>query len=144
MSKLDVLRKIIREEVRGVIREELSHILKENINNSVKPMHNSTKDQLSKSIKHKIEESSDPIMNILNETRMSMTSDDYRSIINADSSMAQGFGQYSMSTNNVNVVGSVDQMLANARPAGDVSQVKIDAVPDFSALMKTMKTKGQI
>lgn len=146
MSKLDVLRKIIREEVRGVIREELSHILKENVNvnSSIKPIKNSTKDQLSRSIKHKIEESSDPIMNILNETRMSMTGDDYRTIMNADSSMAQGFGQYSMSTNNVSVVGSVDQMLANSRPAADVSHVQIDAVPDFSALMKTMKTKGQI
>jgi hypothetical protein len=147
MSKLDVLRKIIREEVRGVIREELSHILKENINNNIpnKSANNSTKHQLSKSIKNKIEETSDPIMNILNETRMNMTGDDYRTIMNADSNMAQGFGQYSMNTNTEpNVVQSVDQMLANAKPAGDLSQVKIDSVPDFSALMKTMKNNGQI
>jgi hypothetical protein len=147
MSKLDVLRKIIREEVRGVIREELSHILKENINNngSTKHTNNSTKHQLSKGIKNKIEETSDPIMNILNETRMNMTGDDYRTIMNADSNMAQGFGQYSMSTNiEPSVVQSVDQMLANAKPAGDLSQVKIDSVPDFSALMKTMKNNGQI
>jgi hypothetical protein len=147
MSKLDVLRKIIREEVRGVIREELSHILKENINNnsSIKHINNSTKHQLSKSIKSKIEETSDPIMDILNETRMNMTGDDYRTIMNADSNMAQGFGQYSMSTNTQpTVVESVDQMLANAKPAGDLSQVKIDSVPDFSALMKTMKNNGQI
>jgi hypothetical protein len=147
MSKLDVLRKIIREEVRGVIREELSHILKENINNnsSIKHINNSTKHQLSKSIKSKIEETSDPIMDILNETRMNMTGDDYRTIMNADSNMAQGFGEYSMSTNRQpTVVESVDQMLANAKPAGDLSQVKIDSVPDFSALMKTMKNNGQI
>jgi hypothetical protein len=147
MSKLDVLRKIIREEVRGVIREELSHILKENKNtsSSIKSINNSTKHQLSKSIKSKIEETSDPIMNILNETRMSMTGDDFRTIMNADSSMAQGFGHYSMNTNNEsNVVQSVDQMISNAKPAGDLTHVQIDSVPDFSALMKTMKNNGQI
>jgi hypothetical protein len=35
-------------------------------------------------------------------------------------------------------------MLSSARPAGDVTHVQIDAVPDFSALMSTMKEKGQI
>lgn len=145
MSKLDILRKIIREEVRGVIREELSHILKENINKPIRSNSISTKHQLSKSIKNILEETSDPIMNILNETRMSMTNDDFRTMINADSNMAQGFGQHSMSTNNeVNVVSTVDQMLSNAKPAVDLTHVKIDSVPDFSALMKTMKNNGQI
>jgi len=46
--------------------------------------------------------------------------------------------------NETAVVTSVDQMLSTARPAGDVSQVQIDAVPDFSGLMATMKEKGQI
>jgi hypothetical protein len=35
-------------------------------------------------------------------------------------------------------------MLATARPATDVTQVNIDTVPDFSALMKNMKDKGQL
>lgn len=147
MSKLDVLRKIIREEVRVVIREELSHLLKETVskpsNIKAKPVSSSLKQQLSKDISSKLHESSDPIMDLLNETKMSMTSDDYRTIINADASMAQGFGQYSMSTN-APVVENVNQMLASSKPAADVSHVQIDAVPDFSALMKTMKTKGQI
>jgi hypothetical protein len=42
------------------------------------------------------------------------------------------------------VVESVDQMLSSTRPAGDINAVKIDVVPDFSGLMKTMKEKGQI
>jgi hypothetical protein len=42
------------------------------------------------------------------------------------------------------VVESVDQMLANTRPAGDINAVRIDTVPDFSNLMQTMKEKGQI
>lgn len=147
MSKLDVLRKIIREEVRGVIREELSHLLKETVSktpvlkNKTRPI--SLKEQLSTGISSKINKSSDPIMDLLNETKMNMTGEDYRTIINADANMAQGFGQYSMNTNTP-VVESVDQMLANSRPALDVSHVQIDSVPDFSALMKTMKNKGQI
>jgi hypothetical protein len=47
-------------------------------------------------------------------------------------------------TSNIQVVESVDQMLASARPAGDVTQVQIDTVPDFSALMGKMKSNGQI
>jgi len=147
MSKLDVLRKIIREEVRGVIREELSHLLKETVSktpvlkNKTRPI--SLKEQLSTGISSKINKSSDPIMDLLNETKMNMTGEDYRTIINAEANMAQGFGQYSMNTNTP-VVESVDQMLANSRPALDVSHVQIDSVPDFSALMKTMKNKGQI
>ena len=147
MSKLDVLRKIIREEVRIVIREELSQLLKETVSKPPviknKPIPISLKEQLSTGISSKINKSSDPIMDLLNETKMSMTGEDYRTIINADANMAQGFGQYSMSTNTP-VVESVDQMLANSRPASDVSHVQIDSVPDFSALMKTMKNKGQI
>jgi hypothetical protein len=35
-------------------------------------------------------------------------------------------------------------MLANTRPSGDINAVRIDTVPDFSGLMQTMKSKGQI
>jgi hypothetical protein len=35
-------------------------------------------------------------------------------------------------------------MFANTRPAGDINAVRIDAVPDFTALMSKMKQEGQI
>jgi hypothetical protein len=35
-------------------------------------------------------------------------------------------------------------MLANTRPAGDINAVRIDVVPDFSALMGKMKQDGKI
>jgi hypothetical protein len=54
--------------------------------------------------------------------------------------MAQGFG----GPVDVPVVNSVDQMLASSRPAWDINSVRIDAVPDFSALMGKMKQNGQI
>ena len=149
MSKLEAFRKLIREEVRTVIMEEVVPLLKEvkhiptkQVNNSFA---NSLKESTIKNVTKVNKSTGDPLMDLLNETKMSMTSDDYRTIVNADSSMAEGFGQYYMSTNtSSNVVESVDQMLAQSRPAGDVSQVRIDAVPDFSALMKTMKKQGQI
>lgn len=149
MSKLDALRKIIREEVRTVIREELSSLIKENNPTIIKPTNktytNTLKEEVIKSKKTKLVSTGDPIFDILNETQMNMTQDDYRSVFNGNSNVAQGFP--SMMTNNsaeVPVVESVDQMLANARPASDVSQVQIDTVPDFSALMKNMKNKGQL
>lgn len=149
MSKLEVLRKLIREEVRTVIREELVPLLKENtiISKPVvrKTYSNSLKEELTKSKKIKVNPTGDPIMDLLNETKIGMSSEDYRSVFNGDSSIAQGFP--SMMTNpspQTQVVESVDQMLATSRPASDVTQVQIDAVPDFSALMKTMQSKGQI
>ena len=76
---------------------------------------------------------------ILNETRQTS---EWQSLGNMDSSMAQGFSRPMM--NEVQVVNSVDQMLASTRPAGDINAVKIDVVPDFSALMNKMKQEGQI
>lgn len=149
MSKLEVLRKLIREEVRAAIKEEIVPILKENTispkNTPTKSYSNSLKEELTKSKKVKVNSTGDPLMDLLNETKMGMTGDDYRTVFNGDSSMAQGFP--SMMTNpasQTQVVESVDQMLNSSRPSTDVTQVQIDAVPDFSALMKTMQSKGQI
>jgi len=149
MSKLEVLRKLIREEVRAAIKEEIVPILKENAispkNAPTKSYSNSLKEELTKSKKIKVNSTGDPLMDLLNETKMGMTGDDYRTVFNGDSAMAQGFP--SMMNNPVSqtqVVESVGQMLNSSRPSTDVTQVQIDAVPDFSALMKTMQSKGQI
>jgi hypothetical protein len=81
---------------------------------------------------------------ILNETA---NGGEWRSVVDATSQMAPNFGPMNGAYGGMTetaVVNSVDQMLSSARPAGDVTHVKIDAVPDFSGLMKTMKEKGQI
>jgi hypothetical protein len=54
--------------------------------------------------------------------------------------MAQGFG----GPVDIPVVENVDQMLTYTRPAGDINAVKIDVVPDFSALMNKMRQDGKI
>ena len=80
--------------------------------------------------------------NVLNEIlNQTAQAGDWRSIADMNSSNAMGFG--GMMTEPA-VVDSVDAMLANTRPAGDINSVRIDTVPDFSGLMQTMKAKGQI
>jgi len=145
-----LLRKVIREEVQAVVREELGILLEAPTPQPVvaetkKP---AVKNSMVESIKPaKPKQPSKPmaftnnsILNdILNETRQAS---EWQSLGNMDSNMAQGFNGPMM--NEVQVVNSVDQMLANTRPAGDINSVKIDVVPDFTGLMNKMKQEGQI
>jgi hypothetical protein len=148
------LRKVIREEVQSVVREELGLLLeapesKKTVTETKKPV---AKNSMVEAIKPVAKQPAKPstftnnnILNdILNETA---NGGEWRSVIDGTSQMAPNFspsmGQYG-GVAEPTVVSSVDQMLSSARPAGDVTHVKIDAVPDFSGLMKTMKENGQI
>jgi hypothetical protein len=150
-----LLRKVIREEVQAVVREELGLLLetpepkpvvtetkKTTVKNSMVESIKPTKSV--KPIKTTSFTNNNVLNDILNETAYNS---DWRSIIDATSQMAPNFdssmGQYGIAAEPI-VVNNVNQMLSSARPAGDVTHVKIDAVPDFSNLMKTMKEKGQI
>lgn len=147
---IKLLRKVIREEVQAVVREELGLLLEAPDSKPVvaEAKKTTVRNSMVESIKPaKPTQSSKPmaftnnnILNdILNETRQSS---EWQSLGNMDSSMAQGFNGPMM--NEVQVVNSVDQMLASTRPAGDINAVKIDVVPDFSALMGKMKQEGKI
>jgi hypothetical protein len=152
---IKLLRKVIREEVQNVVREELGVLLEspkseKTITEVAKPV---VKNSMIESIKpvkptqpaKPMSFTSNNVLNdILNET---VQNGDWRSVVDATSQMAPNFGPMNGAYGGVAesaVVSSVDQMLSSARPAGDVTHVKIDAVPDFSGLMKTMKEKGQI
>jgi len=152
---IKLLRKVVREEVQQVVREELGLLLeaptpKQTVVETKKPtMKNSLVDSIKPAAyKQPVKPSSftnNSVLNdILNETAQG---GEWRSVLDGQSHMAQGFnpsmGEYGHSTEPM-VVESVDQMLANTRPAGDINAVKIDVVPNFSGLMKTMKEKGQI
>jgi hypothetical protein len=148
---IKLLRKVIREEVQQVVREELGLLLET-------PEPKKTMTESKTSVKNSMVESIKPtrpikptsftnnnILNdILNETAQG---GEWKSMFEGTSQMAPNFspigGQYGGIPEPV-VVNSVDQMLSSARPAGDVTHVQIDAVPDFSGLMKTMKEKGQL
>jgi tRNA isopentenyl-2-thiomethyl-A-37 hydroxylase MiaE len=153
MSQVDLLRKIIREEVRKVVREELKSFLVEARVPVTKPSYaNTIKESVQKAKPaSKPVYSDDPIKQLLAETAYGMDTSEYKTMMNAGSDMAQGFPQLAMQyqqqesfTPQPQVVESVSEMLASARPTTDINQVSIDTVPDFSELMQTMKAKGQI
>jgi hypothetical protein len=141
-----LLRKVVREEVQQVVREELGLLLetpepKKTVVETKNSLVDSIKDSIpAKPITPTMFANNSILNDILNETAVN---GDFRSMGNFDSSNAQSFGMGNL-MNETAVVTSVDQMLSTARPAGDVSQVQIDAVPDFSGLMATMKEKGQL
>lgn len=146
---IKLLRKVIREEVQAVVREELGILLeapdpkpvvaeakkttvKNSMVESIKPA------KPTQPLKPTAFTSNNVLNEILNQTAQS---GEWRSIADMNSSNAMGFG--GMMTEPA-VVDSVDAMLANTRPAGDINAVKIDVVPDFSALMNKMKQDGKI
>ena len=152
MAKIDLLRKIIREELKAVLRQELPSILSEikdnraGINNVIKefkkqqfPVTLNTVDTYSKKSEVQYTKSS-PLNKLLNETAMNMAESDIDTI--------------SYTTDNVNPVsffqpkeasvGDINSMLSSARPSSDISMVQINEVPDYSALMKSLKDKGAI
>lgn len=158
MTKVDALRKLIREEVRTVFREELNVVLlelrkpKSNVITDRKVV---TKPYVEKRVSPRVLQEEvvhykNPIDQILAETARTMNTDDYRTLIDVNSNMAQGFqyvpdefnGQLSISE--PKVVNTVTEMLANTRPVTDINQVQIDTVPDFSGLMQTLIDKGKL
>jgi len=142
-----LLRKVIREEVQAVVREELGILLEAPAPKPVVAEANKTtvKNSMVESIKPaKPTQPSKPMAftqnNILNEIlNETAQSGEWRSITEMKSGDAMGFGGVQPV-----VVDSVDQMLANTRPAGDINAVRIDVVPDFTGLMAKMKQDGKI
>lgn len=146
MKNIDLLRKLIREELRGVIREELPKI----INEAKTPIIDQKK-VLQEQVKAKIPgtlntvqdikpikfNNNSPMAAFLNDTAKSMLAEDF-----------------SMSTENIHPamafqpkqdrVGDVQSMLSTARPSSNLSAVQINEVPDFTGLMSRLKDKGVI
>ena len=154
--KLEAFRKIIREEVRDVIKEELSLIMQTPITET-KIVQKPVVEQKSKtnSLSELIEESpqqpqqsSKPlfegvgaIADVLNQTH---AEGGWRNLNGGMTAQdAVGF-QGGISGGATKVVQSADDMLASAPKTTDINQVTIDAVPDFSGLMGTLKDQGKI
>ena len=72
--KLDLLKKLIKEAVGEAVREELSKILSEDIKPSQPVKSTTVKYQNYKPVAAKPVSTGDPIMDLLNETRATMTS----------------------------------------------------------------------
>jgi len=153
-SQIDLLRKLIREEVAKAIRQEMPAILQEiRTSSSTKEVIKESK-QVKKAIPGTLNTqpvrptpnfSGNPLANILNETAMSMVEMDDMSFttgnIGPDSI---GVDPTSFFQPKQVAVGDVNSMLATARASSDPSMVQINEVPDFTGLMSKLKAKGAI
>lgn len=143
-SANEILRKIIREELTKVIREELPRLLSE----STQPVKQQVKkaDQppltlnSSPMVRYedvKFKKSSNPLANLLNETAMSMTSEDPMISFSSED-VGPGMHPALAFQPKEAAVGSPSDMLATARPSSNIDAVQINVVPDYSAMMEKM------
>lgn len=151
--KVETFRKLIREEVKRALREELPSLLTEiteqpkAITKPGRAFSDLFEGMDQKSKQPVIESTGNPMLDLINETKMSMVAggDDWKSIGNFDSNNVNSYRAEMMSTfGGAPAVESVDQMMATARPSADINQVQINAVPDFSKMMGALKEKGKL
>lgn len=154
VSQVDLLRKLIKEEVVKAIRQEMPSIIKEIASSKVeKPV---IKESIAakkavpltlntQPVRPKPNFSGNPLANMLNETAMTMGDMDDMSFNTSDIGPDSiGIDPTSFFQPKQVVVGDVNGMLATARPSSDISMVQINEVPDFSDLMSKLKAKGAI
>ena len=134
--KVELFKKLIKEAVREVVREELPTLLSENFNqtkttgptvNQVTKYEN-YKPPVTKPIK-----TGDPIMDMLSETRASMTQESYRDLVSATSEMVQAPG-LGMST-------VAESFQAGPAPGIDLST--LDFVKNAGAIYKASVEKDR-
>jgi len=90
--KLDLLKKLIKEAVKEAVREELQTILSEDVRPVQVPKQTVTKYAEHKPIVARPIATGDPIADLMNETRYSMTQGEYQNLISATSDMVQAPG----------------------------------------------------
>jgi len=90
--KLDLLKKLIKEAVKEAVREELNTILSQDAKPVQPPKQTITKYQNYKPTVARPIPTGDPIADLMNETKYSMTQGDYQSMVSATSNMVQAPG----------------------------------------------------
>ena len=154
MTKSELLKKLIKEACVEAIREELPKLLKgtvpipsiekkSKIKEAVEDMYgipmtlNQPKANKPKQLPF---DNSNPISSLLNETFISMTSDDAMQFGSTlgDQHPSMVFQPA------VDRVGTVEDMLSTARGAGSIEAVTINSVPDFNGLMDKLIQQGDI
>ena len=90
--KLDLLKKLIKEAVKEAVREELETILSEDAKPMQVPKQTVTKYAEYKPTVSRPISTGNPIADLMNETKYSMTQGEYQSMISATSDMVQAPG----------------------------------------------------
>ena len=83
--KLDQLRKIIREEVKSAVKEELQEVMNEAVRIASKPQVKEVTYTEPIKVKKPVSTSNNPIMEMLNQTKASMSSEEYRNVYSGTS-----------------------------------------------------------
>lgn len=115
--KLDQLRKIIREEVKAAVKEELQEVMNEAVRIASEPQVNEVAPAKQVHVQRSIPTSTDPITEMLNQTKASMTNEEYRNVYTGTSDMAQKPNFASMVASNMGMTENKGPM-----PGLDISQ----------------------
>jgi hypothetical protein len=112
--KLDLLKKLIKEAVSEAVREELGKILSEDAKPAAKPVQTVTKYAQHRPVVARPIPTGDPIADLMNETKYSMTQGEYQNLVSATSDMvsAPGLGMQS----------AMDQFRPGPEPGLDITQ----------------------
>lgn len=132
--KLDVFKKLIKEAVREAVREELREILSEDTKNiSTAPVvkHITSQDTYKPPVAKPVK-TGDPIMDILNETRASMSQETYKDLMSATSDMVQAPGL------GINQVGNF-----SAAPAPGIDLSTLSFAKNAGAIFKASVEKDK-
>jgi len=90
--KLDLLKKLIKEAVSEAVREELAKILSEDVKPVQTLAGTVTKYENYKPVVARPVTTGDPIADLMNETKYSMTQGEYQNLVSATSDMVQAPG----------------------------------------------------
>lgn len=107
--KLDKLRQIIREEVKAAVKEELQDMLTEAVKVASAPQdlkETKSLNTLINSNNKTSTKSSDPITEMMNQTRAAMTGTEYKNVFSGTSDMVQKPNFASMMASNMGMVES--------------------------------------
>ena len=134
--KLDQLRKIIREEVKAAVKEELQDMLNEAVRVASQPQVKEVAVPQGKlvNVKKPLPSSTDPIMEMLNQTKATMTSDEYKNVYSGTSDMVQKPNFASMMATNMGMKENTGPM-----PGLDISQ--FDFIKKAGAVYKAAEQK---
>ena len=112
--KLDLLKKLIKEAVSEAVREELGKILSEDVKPVQTQVQQVTKYAEHKPVIAKPVATGNPLMDLMNETKYSMTQGEYQNLVSATSDMVSAPGM-GMQT-------GLEQFRTGPEPGLDISQ----------------------
>ena len=131
--KVELFKKLIKEAVREVLKEELSVMFVEQKQAPVTQVQQVTKDYTPVTPKEPVNVPGNPLMEMLNMTRNSMTREEYTNLVSANSSMVQAPGL------GMNTVAESFQ----AGPAPGIGLSTLDFVKNAGAIYKASVEKDR-